>query len=384
MPEVHAFLSASGAHRWIHCPPSAVLEKQFPDKAGDFAAEGTLAHSLAELKLRKLFEVMKPSEYKERIAAIKANKLYQPEMDGYTDAYVDYIRGLCTAFPSQPYVVIEKRLDFSHVVPDGFGTGDCIILHGDTLHVVDLKYGKGVPVSAEDNPQLRLYALGALREYSILYDIRCIHMHIVQPRLDNISTDTLMPEELAQWAESVKPVAKQAMEGSGEYCAGEWCRFCRAKAQCRARAVQMLGITQPKDRALLSDEEIGSILTQAQTLQNWVKSLEEYAQNQLLAGKDIPGWKLVEGKSNRKLSDVDAAFAVLQAQGYDEAMLYERNPLTLTGLEKLCGKKRLTELIGTYIVKPPGKPTVVPVTDKRKPYTQKKLKEMFGGNESWH
>lgn len=382
MPEEHAFLSASGAHRWMHCTPSAMLEKQFPDNAGSYAAEGTLAHSLAELKLRKQFEIMKLSDYKQQLAAIQADELYQPEMDGYTDTYVDYIRSLCMAFPAMPYVVIEKRLDFSHIVPGGFGTGDCVILYGDTLHICDLKYGKGVPVSAENNPQLRLYALGAIHEYSLLYDIKEVQMHIIQPRLDNISTDTLTADALQQWGDSVKPIAEQATNGTGEFQAGDWCRFCRAKAQCRARAVQMLEIGEKKNKELLTDAEIGEILTAAQSLQSWVKSLEDYAEKQLIAGKEIPGWKLVEGRSNRTITDTDAAFHVLGQSGYDEALLYERKPLNLTALEKLCGKKHLTELIGDYIVKPPGKPTVVPAADKRRPYAKKKLEEMFGGKSS--
>lgn len=379
MPDEHAFLSASGAYRWMNCTASAMLEKQFPDNKSDYAAEGTLAHSLAELKLRKQFEIMKPSDYSDQLKILKADKLYQPEMDSYTDTYVDYILSLCHAFPSQPYVVIEKRLDFSNIVPGGFGTGDCVILYGDTLHIVDLKYGKGVQVSAESNSQLRLYALGALCEYSLLYDIHNVHMHIVQPRLDNISTEYLAVDALQRWGNDVKPLAEQAANGTGEYHAGEWCRFCRAKAQCRARALQMLGIGNDKHKDLLTDKEIGEILLQAQTLQNWVKSLEEYAEKQLIAGHEIPGWKIVEGRSNRTITDIDAAFKVLEDSGYDQALLYEKNPLNLTGLEKLCGKKRLVEMIGAYIVKPPGKPTVVPETDKRKPYAKKKLEEMFGG-----
>lgn len=379
MPDEHAFLSASGAHRWMNCTASAMLEKQFPDNKSDYAAEGTLAHSLAELKLRKQFEIMKPSDYADQLKILKADKLYQPEMDSYTDTYVDYILSLCHAFPSQPYVVIEKRLDFSNIVPGGFGTGDCVILYGDTLHIVDLKYGKGVQVSAENNSQLRLYALGVLREYNLLYDIHNVQMHIVQPRLDNISTEYLTADILQQWGNGVKPLAEQAANGAGEYHAGEWCRFCRAKAQCRARALQLLEIGNDRHKDLLTDKEIGEILLQAQTLQNWVKSLEEYAEKQLIAGHEIPGWKIVEGRSNRTITDIDAAFKVLEDSGYDQALLYEKNPLNLTGLEKLCGKKHLVEMIGSYIVKPPGKPTVVPETDKRKPYAKKKLEEIFGG-----
>ena len=381
MPEVHAFLSASGAYRWMNCTPSAMLEKQFPDKPGDYAEEGTLAHRLSELKLRKFFEIMEPLEYSDQLKEIKADKLYQEEMDSYTDIYVDYIRSLCMEFPSQPYVVIEKRLNFSHIVPDGFGTGDCVILWGDTLHVVDLKYGKGVQVSAENNPQLRLYALGALQEYSLLYTIQHVQMHIIQPRLDNVSKEAIAVDDLLLWADTVKSVAEKASKGEGEYCAGNWCRFCRAKSQCRARAVQMLEIGKDhQNKEILTDAEIGEILLKAQSLENWIKSLEEYVEKQMIAGKEIPGWKLVEGRSTRTITDTDAAFKVLQESGYDRALLYEQKPLNLTGLEKLCGKKHLKELIGSYIIKPPGKPTAVPVTDARKPYLKKKLKEMFGGN----
>ena len=381
MPEVHAFLSASGAYRWMNCTPSAMLEKQFPDKPGDYAEEGTLAHRLSELKLRKFFEIMEPLEYSDQLKEIKADKLYQAEMDSYTDIYVDYIRSLCMEFPSQPYVVIEKRLNFSHLVPDGFGTGDCVILWGDTLHVVDLKYGKGVQVSAENNPQLRLYALGALQEYSLLYTIQHVQMHIIQPRLDNVSKEAIAVDDLLLWADTVKSVAEKASKGEGEYCAGNWCRFCRAKSQCRARAVQMLEIGKDhQNKEILTDAEIGEILLKAQSLENWIKSLEEYVEKQMIAGKEIPGWKLVEGRSTRTITDTDAAFKVLQESGYDRALLYEQKPLNLTGLEKLCGKKHLKELIGSYIIKPPGKPTAVPVTDARKPYLKKKLKEMFGGN----
>lgn len=383
MPEEHAFLSASGAHRWRNCPPSAMLEKQFPDTAGTYAAEGTLAHSLAELKLRKQFEIMKPSDYKKQLETIHKDKLYQAEMESYTDSYVEYIRGLCMAFPSQPYVAIEKKLDFSHIVPGGFGTGDCIILWGDTLHVVDLKYGKGVAVSAENNPQLRLYALGAVREYSLLYDIQTVQIHIVQPRLDNISVETIaVHPDLTNWGEETAKTAALAIKGAGEFHAGDWCRFCRAKAQCRARAVQMLSVGEnQKDAALLTDTEIGSSLKAAQGVQNWVKSLEDYAEKQLLAGKPIAGWKLVEGRSNRIITDTVAAFQKLISAGYEETMLYTKKPLGLTELEKLCGgKKQLTDLIGDWIQKPMGKPTLAPESDRRKPFAKTKLKEMFGGN----
>lgn len=383
MPDVHAKVSASGAHRWLNCPPSAEFEKQFPDSGSNYAAEGTLAHSYAELLLTKQFSPMPLSEYKARLAEIKANKLYQTEMDGYVEEYVDRILSICHAFPSTPYVVIEKQVDFSHVVPDGFGTSDTIIIHENQMHVCDLKYGKGVPVYAEDNPQLRLYALGAIREYALLYNIKEIHTHIIQPRLNHYSTETISVMDLNAWAETVKPIAEQASKGEGEFHAGEWCRFCRAKVHCSARAADLLTLEEPMQRqksgGTLTDEEIGGLLARAEELAAWAGSLKEYAQKQLLDGKPVPGWKLVEGRSNRIIPNIDEAFAKLMAAGFDESMLYTRKPLAVTELDKLVGsQKKLKELLGDSIIKPSGKPTIAPESDKRKAYSQKKLAEMFG------
>lgn len=381
MPDVHAIVSASAAYQWSHCPASIMFGKQFPDKGSSYAAEGTLAHAIAELKVLKKFTPMSLAEYKNRLGTLKNDPLYQPEMDGYTDQYVDEIVKVCHAFPTKPYVVAEKKLDLSHIIPEGFGTSDCVVLHGETLHVFDLKYGKGVSVSAEENPQLRLYALGAMREYSVLYDIRKVVTHIIQPRIDNVSSEELSAEALTAWGETMKPIAERAYKGEGEFCAGDWCRFCKGRNHCRARAAALLTLEEPKARAdqgeTLTDAEIGDILLRAQTLENWVKGLEEYAQDKLLHGGEIPGWKLVEGRSVRTITDTDKAFAALTASGYDSDLLYERKPLGLTALEKLCGKKKLTELIGTYITKPAGKPTLAPESDKRKAFSQKKLEEMF-------
>ena len=381
MPGAHAALSPSAAHRWSHCTACLKLEQTIPDTGSPYAAEGTLAHRLAELSLQRHFDDIPDDAYVDLLEEIRSDPLFSPEMETYIGLYVDAVLGVCYAFFDPPYVVVEKRLDISHIAPECFGTADCIVISGDALHVFDLKYGKGVPVSAEGNPQLRLYALGALRAYSMLYDIRTVTMHIVQPRLDNYSEETLTVEELTRWGVTIKGKAEEAYSGTGTFCAGEWCRFCKARNVCRARAAAMLALEEPKQRMeqgeTLTDAEIGGILLRAQTLENWVKGLETYAQEKLLAGGEIPGWKLVEGRSVRTITDTDKAFGVLADSGYDSDLLYERKPLGLTALEKLCGKKKLTELIGSYITKPAGKPTLAPESDKRKPISKKKLEEMF-------
>lgn len=383
MPDVHALLSASAAKRWINCPPSVRLTENMPDTASEFAAEGTLAHALAELKLRRKFEVMPKSKYTKAFDTIKADPLYTPEMDSYTDEYLDYILTIAHRYDkTKPYVVIEKQLNYSHIAKDGFGTSDCVLLCKNDLHIIDFKYGKGVPVSAEDNPQLKLYALGAVAEYSFLYNIENVFLHIIQPRVpDGMSSWEISAADLAAWGESIKPIAEQAYNGEGEFKCGDWCRFCKAKATCRARTENFFALEDnakiPKE--LLSDSEIGEVLKKAQTLKSWVEDLEEYALNAILSGSDISGWKVVEGRSNRKISDVDGAFEILKSNGYDEALLYERKPITLTDLEKLVTKKKLTELIGDKIIKPQGKPTLAPADDKRKEF-KPDVKEMFGGN----
>lgn len=381
MPSNHALLSASSAERWINCPPSARLTENMPDTESPHAAEGTLAHSLAELKVRKKFETMKKSEYDKRFKDIQNAPLYAPEMDGHTDTYLDCILKVAHGYNKvKPYVAIEKRLDYSAYVPGGFGTCDCVMLCKNDLHIFDFKYGKGVPVSAEDNPQLKLYALGALAEYGFLYDIRNVTLHIIQPRLDSISDFTTDIGSLTAWGDSIRPIAELADRGEGEFKCGDHCRFCKAKAVCRARAEDFftLEASAKLPKELLSDHEIGEILERASRLKNWVSEVEEYVLSEILSGKSVEGWKAVEGRSNRKITDVDAAFEVLKKEGYDEALLYERKPITLTELEKLVTKKRLEELIGGMIDKPRGKPTLAPESDKRKPYAPD-LKEIFGG-----
>lgn len=381
MPGMHALLSASSAYRWINCPPSARLTEHMPDTESSHAAEGTLAHSLAELKVRKKFEAMKKSEYDKRFKEIQKDPLYAPEMDGHTDTYLEYILGIAHGYNRvKPYVAVEKHLDYSEYVPNGSGTGDCVMLCKNDLHIFDFKYGKGIPVSAEDNPQLKLYALGAIAEYGFLYDIQNITLHIIQPRLDNTSSYIVDVDNIRAWGDSIRPVAELADKGEGEYAGGDWCRFCKAKTICRARVEDFFSlennINMPKE--LLSDSEIGEVLRRARVLKNWVSELEDYALNAILGGSDIAGWKAVEGRSVRKITDIDSAFEVLKKAGYDEALLYERKPITLTELEKLVTKKKLEELIGSMIDKPRGEPALAPESDKREPY-KPDVKEMFGG-----
>ncbi len=385
MPDVHALLSASAAKRWLACPPSARLTENMPDTASEYAAEGTLAHALGELKLRKKFEIMKKSVYDKSLKELKSDKLYAAEMDGYTDSYLDYVAAIMHSYKSKPYIAIEKRLDYSHIAPGGFGTGDCLIMCGGDLHIIDFKYGKGVPVSAEDNPQLKLYALGAVREYDLLYDIRNITLHIVQPRTDDGNSSwAITREALDEWGDSIKPVARLAYEGKGDFKPSDHCRFCKAKAVCAARANFMLSEAEfsslPPE--LLSDDELGKVLERAKLFANWLSDVENYALNAILNGKTITGFKAVEGTSRRRITDIDGAFEVLKSNGYDEAVLYERTPLGITDLEKLIGgKKKLTDLIGGFIEKPQGKPTLVSADDKR-PDFKRDLTEIFGGNNN--
>lgn len=381
MPGIHAKYSPSHAAIWGTCTASVGLESGIPDEGSSYAEEGTLAHAIAEVKLKKRFGLISDSEYKTALADLRADTLYQSEMEGFTDTYVDEITRICMAFPEKPYIVVEKRLDMGHIVPDCFGTADCVIQYGTMLHIFDFKYGKGVAVSAEKNPQLRLYALGAVREYSVFSEIKTVFMTIIQPRLDNVQSASMPVNELTAWGEALGSRVRGALVTGGEFVAGEHCRFCKARAVCRERAKSLLTLEEPKARAdggeTLSDDEIGDILMRAQTLGNWVGALEEYVRDKLLHGGEVKGWKLVEGRSVRTIADTEKAFAELTAAGFESDLLYERKPLGLTALEKLCGKKKLTELIGQYITKPSGKPTLVPESDKRKAFSKKKLEEMF-------
>lgn len=378
----HSFLSASGAHRWLACTPSAMLEKDFPDTTSESAREGTLAHELAELKVRNYFYSVEFGKRKltAAIKKLKEQELWQDEMMGHTDTYLDVIKTLALGLPSKPYVAIEKRVDFSTYVPDGFGTADCILLQGDTLHVIDFKYGKGVPVSAEENPQMKLYALGAYETYKILYPIKNIHLVIVQPRLpDGTSEWSCDIDHLLRFGEYVKARAELATKGEGPLSPGEkQCRFCRARAKCRARAEEnvRLAFAVGKKPPLISNEEVGKYLQMGEDVAKWLKDLQEYALSECLAGKDIPGWKAVEGRGAREWTDMDAAFEKLVSDGVVEGpLLWEKKPLTLAQVEKLVGVKEFKNAVGDLVVKAPGKPTLVKESDKREAITNKMTAE---------
>jgi hypothetical protein len=380
----HALLSASSSHRWLHCTPSARLEEKLPESESFFAAEGSLAHEIAELKLRKYcIEPIGQRTFNSRLKKFRENPLFHEEMLKHTDTYIDYIAGVLHGFSSPPYVAAEKRIDYSTYAPEGFGTGDCIIIGGSILHIIDFKYGKGVPVSAYDNPQMKLYALGAYAEYSFLYPIDIVKMTIVQPRLDSISEDSMNIDQLLTWGESIKPIAQKAFNGEGECTPGEHCKFCRAKALCRARADFYMSLESYHQMKppLISAEEVGQILKKAQDIAAWVKSLEEYALNEYLQGNEIAGWKVVEGRATRQFINQDDAFKVLMDNGIEETMLYERKPLTLTETEKLIGKAKFKELLGAYVSIPQGKPTLAPESDKREAINRITAAEDFNNME---
>lgn len=381
----HALLSASSAHRWLACTPSAKLETQFPDTTSEAAREGTLAHEICEVKVRGFLEKTAKGTITRRVNKLKKNDLYAAEMDHYTDEYLYFIQEAYLAFKNEPYAAIEKRVDFSNWVEGGFGTADCILIGDDTLHVIDFKYGKGVPVSPEHNPQLQLYALGAYKTYFVLFPITKIKLSIVQPRISNTSTWETDLERLLDFGVQVREKAALAIKGEGEFVPGEdQCRFCRARARCRARAeynVVMAGFTDRKPE-LLTNDEIGAFLDKGEDVARWLKDLQEYALSECLAGRDVSGWKAVEGRGSRSWTDGDEAFRILIENGINEAVLYERKPLTLAQTEKTVGKKQFEELVGDYVEKKPGKPALVRESDKRPAVTNAvTAKEAFGTPE---
>jgi hypothetical protein len=376
----HAILSASAAHRWLMCTPSARLESTLPDTSSIYAEEGTLAHEIAALTLRyRHLSTISKTEYRKHLKKLQQHELYQDDMMQHVNAYLDYINHLDADHDYKPHIAVEVQVAFNQYVPEGFGTADCIIIGGEELHVVDFKYGKGVAVEAENNPQMMLYALGALEKYALLFNTSIVKMTIVQPRLDAISTWGISASDLRDWGEGVRPIAEKAFKGEGVFYPGDHCRFCRASSTCRARAEFYLALEgfQKIQPDLLSNDEIGAILERAQDLQAWIKDLQDYALNQCLSGIDVPGWKAVEGRSVRQWTDADKAFETLVTAGVDEAMLYERKPLTLAATERILGKKRFGELVGSYVDRPPGRPTLAPETDKRQAITRPMAKDEF-------
>lgn len=360
MPK-HALLSASASKQWLNCPPSAKLCADQEDRASPYAQQGTDAHELCEYKVLKALG---------QAATDPTGNLefYDAEMENCTEEYRNYVieqleesKALC----SDPIVLVEQRLDFSKWVPEGFGTGDCLIVADDVLHIIDFKYGLGVLVEAEHNPQMMCYGLGALDIYDGIYDIKTVKMTIFQPRRDNISTCTMAKDELLTWADTVlAPTAKLAFEGKGEFKAGDHCTFCKVKATCRKRAEYNLELAKYDFEmpANLEDAEIAAILPKVDDLVSWVNDIKEYALQQALSGTKYDGYKVVEGKANRKYTDEKAVAFIVKDNGYDP---YEKKLLGITAMTSLLGKAKFNELLGGLIEKPQGKPTLVPESDKR-------------------
>ena len=366
----HAKLSASGASRWATCPGSVQMEDGIPDKESVYAQEGTLAHEMSELKIKHYLD---PKGFGKRklnaaIKKLKENELYQAEMDSYTDTYVDFIKEKALSFPSNPYIEIEKRVDFSRWVDGGFGTCDCVLIHGSTLSIIDLKYGKGVPVSAEQNEQLILYALGAYDAFNLIYNLDKIELNIVQPRINNFSTWEISLTELLLWGDYFKVQAEKALGGNGELVpSAKACKFCKARDICTARAENNLSLEseiklKPNE---IPKDKLYEYISRGEDIAKWVADLKAYALDMCLKGEDVKGLKAVAGRTSRSWTNQDEAINKLIEGGRDEAIIYDKVPLTLAKLEKALGKQQFTALVGDLVVTSEGKPTLVFENDKR-------------------
>lgn len=376
----HAILSASGAHRWLNCPPSARLEEAFPDTTSEAAKEGTLAHELAELMMAFNLQRVDEVTYTGKLEAIRSAALYQPEMERHCEAFTLFIAENKTP---DALVFLEERVTFTQYVPDGFGTCDVIILSEDgTLHVIDFKYGKRV-VEATKNPQVMLYALGALGVYDALLHIERVKMTIYQPRRDHVDTYEMLPADLYTWGEQkVKKIAAEAFEGKGEFQVGEHCFFCRARNTCRKRAEENLKLAQyefaPPDT--LSNDEIADILLLGKDIAGWMKDVENYALDKAVNHREsFKGFKVVEGRSNRTYVDEEAVEKALREKRFRVKDIYERKLLTVGKMEKLIGKEAFEEILekSGLVIKPQGKPTLVPETDTRSEFNSAEID--FGG-----
>ena len=361
MPGKHALLSASSSKRWMNCPPSARMCEDYEDTTSDFAAEGTEAHALCEHLLKTALD-------RKSTDPSASFRFYSDEMQECATGYVAYIMEQVEAAKQRcadPLVLIEQRLDFTRFVQEGFGTGDCVIIADGALQIVDYKHGTGILVEAEGNPQMRLYALGALELFDGIYDIDQVSMTIYQPRRANVSTETLPKSDLYRWAEEIlKPAAELAYKGEGDLACGDWCRFCKAKAECRKRAEHNLELAQYdfKMPVLLDTIEIAAILDRVDELVNWAGDIKEYALQSAISGAHYDGWKLVEGRANRRYTNEEAIVSAVNEAGFDP---YEHKLLGITAMERLLGKKQFSTMLGDYVEHPQGKPTLVPMTDKR-------------------
>ena len=398
MPDVHALLSASSSKQWLHCPPSVRLQENFPNESSVYAEEGTFAHEICEYKVRKYLH--------ERVKRPQSEEYDTEEIEQITDVYAEFVISIIEQMKEngcEPLAFVEERVDYSHIAPSGFGTADMLIIGKDEqgrgiLHVCDFKTGAGVFVDADHNSQMMLYAIGALAAYGFLYDIEIVRMSIIQPRLDNISTFECSRQELEDWGESIKPIAKLAYEGKGEQHPGDWCRFCRAKPVCKACADEALALcredfldlddgafddtaeesdmTAPyeadtqtavfKQPGLIPISELAEILPTLNRISSWIEAVFAFVSSEAINhGVPIPGYKVVEGRSKRVFTDTKAVVDTAVQNGYTD--LYKQTLITLTEFEKMMGKKKFNELFGQYVAKPPGKLALVPESDPREP-----------------
>lgn len=371
MPEVHAVLSASASKQWLHCPPSARINEKLPDKPSIYAEEGTRAHSLAEKLLKDFLEGKPLGEKPEDVDG----EMWEA-VTLYVTVCIEKINEARKDVPDAE-IHVEERLDFSPWVPEGFGTGDMVIVSDSFIEVVDLKYGKGVPVPAEGNSQMRLYALGLYHTYGMLYDADKVRMTIVQPRLDSVSTDEIPVIELLVWGKKIKPIAEKAFKGEGKRKAGEHCKFCKAGPTCRALADYELELVQEATKPEeLTDIDLVEVIRRADSIKKWLTAVEEYALQEAVKGTAWPGLKLVEGRSVRKITDSQQAQIILMREGFSlEDILKPQELKALTALEKLVGKKKFGEIMAEVIDKPPGKPTLVDEADKRPPMDLEAVKD---------
>lgn len=393
----HALLAPSAAHRWLNCTAAPRFEEQFPDsETSVYAQEGTLAHKFCEEVANYNFHRVDKKTFTRRVNKLKKEDLYDPEMEKTAAFYGQYLWEKYLSFESKPYTVQEDEVDLSYWIPGGHGTCDSVMIGGTRLHITDYKHGKGVEVSAKSNPQMRFYALGALKKYWPIFGdaIKTVSMAIVQPRItEDVDEEELTVEELLAWGEQVKVIAQKAYSGNGEFCSGSWCKFCKGKSVCRARsenataledftgaliegkmtdderkAAETQTVLTGNTSAILSDAEVADLIRRGENLVAWYEDLRDYALSAILAGREIPGYKVVAGRSNRIFTDENAALQAIMAGGYKEDDLYERKVKALTTLEKLIGKKEFETLVGAFITKPLGKPTLAEATDKRPDY----------------
>ena len=401
MPNGHALLSASSAHRWKNCTRAPRYEEQFPDKGTSvYAQEGTLAHKFCEEVANYNFHKIDKRTFTRRMNKLRQDELYNEEMEKTAEFYGNYLFQKYLSFEQKPFTVQEDMVDLSDYIPEGFGTCDSIMIGSGKLHITDYKHGKGVEVEAHDNPQMRLYALGAYRKYHPIYGdtIKSVSMAIVQPRItEDVSEEEISIEELLAWGEELKPIAQMAYNGEGNFNPGSWCKFCKGRGVCKARSENATALEDFKDAVIagklsedekkviftqkvitgegptiLTDEQVADLLARGRDLVDWYNDLCSYALEAILDGKTIPGYKVVAGKSNRAWTNEDDAFKAIMESGYDEALLYERKAKSLSALEKMIGKKDFEAMVGKFITKPMGKPTLTDATDKRPDYSEAK------------